>query len=114
MSAESTRFIHVIYIASTPQKVFEAITRPEIARTYWGHENVSDWKPGSRWQHVRANDERKVELVGDRTIAITYNKDRMNAGEVLSVIQGLGLGIIDVTTKEADLEDVFLRLTSTA
>ena len=31
MSAESTRFIHVIYIASTPQKVFEAITRPEIA-----------------------------------------------------------------------------------
>ena len=27
MSAESTRFIHVIYIASTPQKVFEAITR---------------------------------------------------------------------------------------
>lgn len=54
----------------------------------------------------------KAELVGDRTIEITYNKDRMNAGEVLSVIQGLGLGIIDVTTKEADLEDVFLRLTS--
>ena len=48
MSAESTRFIHVIYIASTPQKVFEAITRPEIASRYWGHENVSDWKPGSR------------------------------------------------------------------
>ena len=36
MSAESTRFIHVIYIASTPQKVFEAITRPEIASRYWG------------------------------------------------------------------------------
>ena len=65
MTAESTRFIHVIYIATTPQKVFETITRPEIARAYWGHENVSDWKPGSRWQHVRANDERKVELVGE-------------------------------------------------
>lgn len=65
MSAESTRFIHVIYIASTPQKVFEAITRPEIASRYWGHENVSDWKPGSRWQHVRANETRSVELVGD-------------------------------------------------
>jgi hypothetical protein len=24
----------------------------------------------------------------------------------------MGLGIVDVTTKEADLEDVFLRLTS--
>ena len=65
MTAESTRFIHVIYIATTPQKVFEAITRPEIARAYWGHENVSDWAPGSRWQHVRANEERKVELVGE-------------------------------------------------
>lgn len=54
----------------------------------------------------------KVELIGERTVEITYNKDRMNAGEVLSAMQGLGLGIVDVTTKEADLEDVFLRLTS--
>ncbi len=44
--------------------MFEAITRPDIARRYWGHENVSDWKPGSTWEHVRANDERTVELVG--------------------------------------------------
>jgi ABC-2 type transport system ATP-binding protein len=54
----------------------------------------------------------KTELVADRTVEITYNKDRMNAGEVLAAVQGLGLGIIDVTTKEADLEDVFLSLTS--
>jgi ABC-2 type transport system ATP-binding protein len=54
----------------------------------------------------------KAELVADRTVEITYNKDRMNAGEVLSAVQNLGLGIIDVTTKEADLEDVFLSLTS--
>jgi ABC-2 type transport system ATP-binding protein len=54
----------------------------------------------------------KAELVADRTVEITYNKDRMNAGEVLAAVQGLGLGIIDVTTKEADLEDVFLSLTT--
>ena len=54
----------------------------------------------------------RVERIADRTIEITYNKDRMNAGEVLAAVQGLGLGIIDVTTKEADLEDVFLSLTS--
>jgi ABC-2 type transport system ATP-binding protein len=54
----------------------------------------------------------KAELIADRTVEITYNKDRMNAGEVLSVVQAMGLGIVDVTTKEADLEDVFLRLTS--
>jgi ABC-2 type transport system ATP-binding protein len=54
----------------------------------------------------------KAELIGERTVEITYNKDRMNAGEVLSAVQAMGLGIVDVTTKEADLEDVFLRLTS--
>jgi ABC-2 type transport system ATP-binding protein len=54
----------------------------------------------------------KAELVADRIVEITYNKDRMNAGEVLTAIQGMGLGIVDVTTKEADLEDVFLSLTS--
>ena len=64
MSRETTSFVYVTYIVSTPDKVFEAITRPEIARRYWGHENVSDWTPGSDWQHVRANDARTVELVG--------------------------------------------------
>ena len=64
MSKDKTSFVYVTYIRSTPEKVFEAITKPEIARRYWGHENVSDWKPGSTWQHVRANEERTVQLVG--------------------------------------------------
>ena len=65
MSKEKTSFVYVTYIRSTPEKVFEAITRPEIARRYWGHENVSDWKPGSRWEHVRADEQRTVQLVGE-------------------------------------------------
>ena len=64
MSQEKTSFVYVTYIRSTPEKVFEAITKPEIARRYWGHENVSDWKPGSSWQHVRADEQRTVQLVG--------------------------------------------------
>ncbi|WP_339764331.1 SRPBCC family protein [uncultured Hoeflea sp.] len=65
MSKEKISFVYTTYIVSTPEKVFEAITRPELARRYWAHENVSDWKPGSSWQHVRANDQRTVELVGE-------------------------------------------------
>jgi len=53
----------------------------------------------------------KVELQGDRTLAITYRKDRVNAGDVLAALQREGLGIVDVSTREADLEDVFLNLT---
>ncbi|MFW5877398.1 MAG: SRPBCC family protein [Myxococcota bacterium] len=65
MSSEKTEFVYVTYIRSTPEKVFDAITNPEIARRYWGHENVSDWKPGSKWEHIRANDARTVELIGN-------------------------------------------------
>lgn len=64
MSQEKTSFVYVTYIRATREKVFEAITNPEVARRYWGHENVSDWKPGSDWQHVRANAERAVNVVG--------------------------------------------------
>jgi uncharacterized protein YndB with AHSA1/START domain len=73
MSKEKTSFVYVTYIRSTPQKVFDAITQPEIARRYWGHENVSDWKPGSDWQHVRANEQRTVELVG-KVVEVTPPK----------------------------------------
>ena len=65
MTRQTTSFVYVTYILASPEKVFEAITRPEIARRYWGHENVSDWNPGSKWEHVRANDQRTVELVGE-------------------------------------------------
>ena len=53
----------------------------------------------------------RIELSGERTLAITYRKDRVNAGEVLAALQREGLGIVDVSTREADLEDVFLNLT---
>ena len=56
----------------------------------------------------------KIELKGERTLTITYNKSRVNAGEVLGAVQAGGLGIVDVSTKEADLEDVFLNLTRAA
>ena len=54
----------------------------------------------------------KIELKGARTVAITYAKDQVNAGEVLAALQAAGLGIVDVSTREADLEDVFLKLTA--
>ena len=64
MSNERTIIVYVTYIRAGADRVFEAITRPDIARQYWGHENVSDWQPGSDWQHIRANDARTIELVG--------------------------------------------------
>jgi ABC-2 type transport system ATP-binding protein len=56
----------------------------------------------------------KCESAGDRSVEITYDKDKTNAGEVLALVQGQGFGIVDVSTREADLEDVFVSLTSAA
>ena len=56
----------------------------------------------------------KIAIRGDRVLEITYDKSRVNAGEVLAAVQRDGLGIIDVSTREADLEDVFLSLTRAA
>ncbi|MBX9645336.1 MAG: ABC transporter ATP-binding protein, partial [Novosphingobium sp.] len=56
----------------------------------------------------------KCEKTGEQVLEITYDKDKTNAGEVLSLVQGMGMNIVDVTTREADLEDVFVHLTSQA
>jgi len=53
----------------------------------------------------------KVELKAGRTLVITYSKVTSNAGEVLGAVQAAGYGVVDVTTREADLEHVFLNLT---
>jgi ABC-2 type transport system ATP-binding protein len=53
----------------------------------------------------------KAVLQNPRQLAITYNKDTANAGSVLSALTQAGIGIVDVSTREADLEDVFLKLT---
>ncbi len=55
----------------------------------------------------------KIELKAARVLTITYNKAQANAGDVLGAVQAAGLGIADVSTREADLEHVFLNLTRT-
>ncbi|MBF5090019.1 ABC transporter ATP-binding protein [Novosphingobium sp. NBM11] len=55
---------------------------------------------------------RKSVISGERQVEVTYDKDQMNAGEVLALVQGQGYAIVDVSTREADLEDVFVSLTS--
>ncbi len=50
-----TDFRYVMYIAAAPEQVWDALTRPELTRQFWQHENVSDWKLGSVWEHREPN-----------------------------------------------------------
>jgi ABC-2 type transport system ATP-binding protein len=53
-----------------------------------------------------------IALIDERTLEITYRKDQVNAGEVLAALTADGLTIVDVSTREPALEDVFLSLVS--
>jgi ABC-2 type transport system ATP-binding protein len=53
-----------------------------------------------------------ISLIDERTLEITYRKDQTNAGQVLGALTADGLSIVDVSTRDPDLEDVFLSLTS--
>jgi ABC-2 type transport system ATP-binding protein len=52
-----------------------------------------------------------ISLIDERTLEIIYRKDATNAGEVLGALTADGLTIVDVSTRDPDLEDVFLSLT---
>ncbi|MHB9878101.1 ABC transporter ATP-binding protein [Pacificimonas sp. ICDLI1SI03] len=54
---------------------------------------------------------KKAELKGTRELILTYDRSQVTAGQLLSSLGERGLTVADVTTREADLEDVFLHLT---
>src|SRR5690242_247256 len=46
-----SRFVYVTYIRTTPQKLWDALIKPEFTRQYWvGTWQDSDWQPGSSWK----------------------------------------------------------------
>ncbi|MCD9877718.1 ArsR/SmtB family transcription factor [Streptomyces guryensis] len=57
-------FVYVTYIRSTPEKVWEALTDADLTAAYWGHRNESDWRQGSRWEHVRTDGSGIADVVG--------------------------------------------------
>ena len=61
---DKSEFVYVIYIATSPEKLWNALIDPKMTAQYWQHENISDWKPGSKWEHREFNNERTLKLVG--------------------------------------------------
>ena len=78
------RFVYVTYIAATAQQVWDALLKGELTRQYWGHENVSDWKPGSKWQHVADDGKRTVRLVGEVLESVPNKRLVMTWGDAVA------------------------------
>lgn len=53
-----------------------------------------------------------AEKTGQRSLIFRYSPGEREVGEIIAAIQNAGFGIADISTRESDLEDVFLQLTS--
>jgi ABC-2 type transport system ATP-binding protein len=51
-------------------------------------------------------------LAGPRRLVFHYQPSRTAVGEILDGLRRASLGIVDLSTEEADLEDIFLQLTN--
>lgn len=51
---EKPSYVYVTYIATTPERLWEALTDGRFTRQYWGGRRItSDWKIGAPVSHVR-------------------------------------------------------------
>ena len=57
-------YVYVTYIRAGAQQVWQALTDADLTARYWGHSNVSDWQPGSTWEHRRVDGSGHVDVVG--------------------------------------------------
>ncbi len=57
-------FVYVTYISTTPEKLWHALIDAKMTTQYWQHVNVSDWRPGSKWEHRRDGEAGEPALVG--------------------------------------------------
>jgi len=46
----TSKFVYVSYIKTTPEKLWQALTSPNLLKQAWiGMDTESDWKPGAAW-----------------------------------------------------------------
>ena len=73
------KHVYEIYIRTTPEKLWEAITRPEMTRQFfYGNDVESDWRVGSPVRHKGADgkvnlDGRVLEVAPPRRLVTTFS-----------------------------------------
>lgn len=114
------KFVYVIYISSTPEKVWDALLDGEMTKQFWGRSrNVSDWKVGSAWQHQNYDDPTIVDIVGKvvestppRRLVLTWaspaDADDAKHSRVTFDIEP-AFGSVRLTVTHEELDDEMLR-----
>jgi ABC-2 type transport system ATP-binding protein len=56
----------------------------------------------------------EAELRGPHELVVRYRPSQVPIGQILGAVHAAGLTVLDLTTEETDLEDIFLQLTRAA
>lgn len=108
-------YVYVTYINASPEKVWQALTDADLTAQYWGHANVSDWQPGSTWEHRQLADAAVVDIVGEvrevdppRRLVITFEDPHETSGREPSQVTFLiepHVGLVRLTVTHENLPD---------
>ncbi|GAA5649574.1 ArsR/SmtB family transcription factor [Geodermatophilus obscurus] len=113
MTESVPTYVYVTYIRAGAEQVWHALTDADLTARYWGHANVSDWRPGSRWEHRRSGAVdvagRVLEADPPRRLVITFGApdgDEPPGGDsvVTFVLEEQG-GIVRLTVTHENLAD---------
>jgi uncharacterized protein YndB with AHSA1/START domain len=83
MTDEQSAFVYVTYIRTTPEKLWEALTKPEFMRKFWFSMRIeTDWKVGAPWKLIFADGRTAasgeiVECDRPRRIVMTWRHERL-------------------------------------
>ncbi|MGH8060662.1 MAG: SRPBCC family protein [Pseudoxanthomonas sp.] len=116
-------YVYVTYIATTPEKVWQALHDVDLMREWWvdpkagcARVNVSDWQPGSRWEHTRVDGSGIVDIVGKvventppSRLVFTWARpddagDEAKHSRVAFDIEAYADGLVRLTVTHDDLE----------
>ncbi len=115
-AASVPTYVYVTYVRARAEQVWQALTDADLTARYWGHANVSDWQPGSRWEHRRTDGSGATDVAGrvletdpPRRLVITFGApdgDEPPGGSsvVTFLVEEHG-GIVRLTVTHENLAD---------
>ncbi|WP_035983028.1 SRPBCC family protein [Leptospira meyeri] len=130
---EPHNFVYVTFILSTPEKVWNALIDPEVTSKYWldplaknpAHINVSEWKVGSVWKHIRMDDEKTIDIIGKvleidppLKLVLSWSRptefnDESKHSQVTFDIEAYAEGLVRLVVTHKDLDPQMLKGIST-